>query len=126
MTVQGGGWYDSPNATKMGRFVPSGPGRRSWRPPLNWTTPPEPVSGDLTTDRAALVAFYNATGGPHWRNNSNWLSEAPIGEWQGITIDARGHATVPVLDDSQSTGQVPPESGDLTGLTRLSRRSRAT
>ena len=73
----------------------------------------------MTTDRAALVALYNATGGVNWRNNSNWLSEAPIGEWQGITTDARSRVTVPVLDDSQSTGEVPPELGKLANLSRL-------
>ena len=27
------------------------------------------------TDREALVALYNATGGPNWERNDNWLSE---------------------------------------------------
>ena len=25
-------------------------------------------------DKAALVALYNATDGPNWTNNSNWLT----------------------------------------------------
>ena len=37
------------------------------------------ASGDAATDRAALVALYNATGGANWRNNGNWLSNAPSG-----------------------------------------------
>ena len=37
------------------------------------------------TDRDALEALYNATDGPNWTNNSNWLSDRPIGEWHGVT-----------------------------------------
>ena len=38
-------------------------------------------------DREALVAFYNATGGPNW-NYNNWLSHCqPIGQWDGVTTD---------------------------------------
>ena len=29
-------------------------------------------------DRDALVALYNATGGPNWTNNSGWLTDAPF------------------------------------------------
>ncbi|WP_420448359.1 Ig-like domain-containing protein [Candidatus Palauibacter sp.] len=29
-------------------------------------------------DRAALVALYNATNGPNWVNNENWLTDAPL------------------------------------------------
>ena len=50
-------------------------------------TPAPPV------DRAALVALYNATDGPNWTNNHNWLSEAPIGEWYGVTTDDDGRVT---------------------------------
>ena len=31
------------------------------------------------TDREALVALYNATGGESWSENDGWLSDAPIG-----------------------------------------------
>ena len=33
----------------------------------------------VATDRAALVAFYNATSGGSWNNNSRWLSDDPLG-----------------------------------------------
>ena len=42
------------------------------------------------TDRAALVALYNATDGPNWVDNTNWLTDAPLGEWYGVSTDARG------------------------------------
>ena len=46
-----------------------------------------PSAGDAATDRAALVALYNATGGANWGNNGKWLSNAPMGEWHGVTVD---------------------------------------
>ena len=43
------------------------------------------------SDRDALVALYNATNGPTWANNTNWLSDEPLGEWYGVTTDGGGH-----------------------------------
>ena len=34
-------------------------------------------AGDAASDRPALVALYNATGGRNWGRNRNWLSDAP-------------------------------------------------
>ena len=38
-------------------------------------------------EREALEALYLATGGPNWRNNDNWLSDAPFGEWYGVETE---------------------------------------
>ena len=48
-------------------------------------------------DRGALEALYNATDGPNWLNNDNWLSDAPLGEWYGVDTDASGRVTGLVL-----------------------------
>ena len=32
------------------------------------------------SDRDVQVALYHATDGPNWVTNTNWLSEAPLGE----------------------------------------------
>ena len=37
-------------------------------------------------DRSALVALYNATDGPNWRNNTNWLSTKNLSTWYGVTV----------------------------------------
>ena len=79
------------------------------------------------TDRAALVALYNATDGPNWIDNTNWLSEAPLGEWYGVETDPSGRVVELVLrgrwdDDTQAevphglTGRIPPELGNLRNL----------
>ena len=43
--------------------------------------------GTLETDRAALVALYDATNGENWARNTNWLSSQPLGDWYGIVTD---------------------------------------
>ena len=103
------------------------------------------------SDRDILVAFYEATGGPGWAdNNTNWLSDAPIGDWAGVDVDSAGRVTqlffvrsnnlvgpiTPVLGDLASlqrlvlshnnlTGPIPPELGRLANLRDLSLTSTA-
>ena len=74
---------------------------------------------EAATDRAALVALYNATDGANWRNKGNWLSDAPMGEWHGVTTDSDGRVTHLDLSDNQLTGGIPAELGSLTNLTHL-------
>ena len=71
-----------------------------------------------STDRAALVALYNATGGPNWLDNTNWLSNQPLGEWYGVTTDANGRVTELYLR-SNLIGSIPPEVGQLSNLRSL-------
>ena len=69
-----------------------------------------------STDRAALVALYNATDGPNWTNNDNWLSDRPLGEWHGVTTDADGRVTGLRLGGNRLSGQLPEELGSLANL----------
>ena len=71
------------------------------------------------SDRAALVALYNATDGPNWTNNTHWLSNRPIGEWHGVTTDASGRVVELSLRDNQLSGQIPAELGNLASLQSL-------
>ena len=102
------------------------------------------VVGDRNRDeRAALEAFYYATNGPEWTNNTNWLSDMPPGRWYGVTANAAdrvvelrlnrnglrgrlpaelaGIRDLAVLDltNNEMTGEIPSELADLTGLTWL-------
>ena len=67
-------------------------------------------------DRAALVAFYNATIGANWTNNTDWLTNAPVGQWYGVTTDGNGRVTELNLTSNQLKGEMPPELGSLTNL----------
>ena len=69
------------------------------------------------TDRKALVALYNAAAGPNWNSNNNWLTDAPISKWEGVTTDDNGRAVKLDLRGNQLTGEIPPELGNLASLT---------
>ena len=73
-------------------------------------------------DRATLTALYNATGGANWSNNTNWLSDVPLGEWYGVTTDADGGVAELNLRENQLTGTLPVELGTLASLTILNLR----
>ena len=85
--------------------------RATARPPLVQTSP--------ETDREALVALYNATGGPNWRRNNNWLSDVPISEWEDVATDGNGRVTVLWLSENELSGEIPPELGNLVNLIYL-------
>ena len=85
------------------------------------------AQGSIAGDRAALEAFYHALDGP-WRGTENWASEAPLGEWDGVTTDESGRVTeVDLSVDEPDTfaafprlrGPIPPELGNLTMLRKL-------
>ena len=77
--------------------------------------PPEQQKLEAT-DGAALIALYNATGGTNWKNNDKWLSDAPIGEWYGVTTGDGGQVTELPLFNNNLTGHIPPELGNLASL----------
>ena len=68
------------------------------------------------SDRETLVALYNATGGPNWNNNRNWLTDAPLGEWRGVGTDNEGRVTHLRLRDNAMSGPIPPDIGNLSYL----------
>ena len=78
------------------------------------------AQGTVATDRAALVALYNATDGANWTDNTNWSSAQELSTWFGVTTDSGGRVTRVILDENGLTGNIPPELGNLTNLERLS------
>ena len=73
---------------------------------------------DLAGDKQALVALYHATDGENWANNEHWLTDAPLGEWHGVTV-VDGRVTDVVLHANRLTGPIPPELGKLSSLGSL-------
>ena len=71
-------------------------------------------------ERAALVAFYNATGGPSWTKNANWANGGPVGRWHGVTTDPSGRVVGLSLPENGLTGEIPSELRSLANLTWLS------
>ena len=71
------------------------------------------------SDRDILVALYEATDGANWRDNTNWLTEKPLGEWYGVLTDAAGRVTALILDENHLSGAIPPGLGGLVELDSL-------
>ena len=71
------------------------------------------------TDREGLVALYNATDGPNWNVNDNWLTGVPISQWEGVTTDNNGRVIGLSLQGNQLSGEIPPELSSLANLSRL-------
>ena len=86
-------------------------------PPSSPTATPTPTPAER--DRAALVAIYNATDGPNWTENSNWLSDAPLDQWAGVTTDDAGSVIKLELWTNNLSGELPAELADLVKLEEL-------
>ncbi len=76
-------------------------------------------SVDSDEDRPALEALYAATNGQNWEESDNWLSERPISEWHGVTVDVNGRVNGLYLSSNDLAGEIPDDLGSLTGLRRL-------
>ena len=109
-----------PASATVGRWLASSPLTLSVpaaapSPPVDTPSPP-PVAPSLPStvpaapgtpesDRAALVALYEATDGENWTNNTNWLSDRPIGEWYGVSGHVRFERARPcVISPPRATG----------------------
>jgi hypothetical protein len=44
---------------------------------------PKPAS-----DRLALEAVFKSCGGAGWKRKGGWMTDAGLGEWEGVTVDA--------------------------------------
>ena len=80
----------------------------------------DPSSATVTIEdvpfvRAALRLLYEATDGPNWDNNTNWLSEEPLSQWHGLSGSA--DQLVISLSSNGLSGSIPPELGALDSLT---------
>ena len=79
-----------------------------------------PAPGSPATDREILVTFYNALDGPNWEDSGNWLSDAPLGEWHGVTTDDNGRVIWLQMGGTgtrqELSGEIPLELIDLGAL----------
>ncbi len=75
--------------------------------------------GSAATDRAALIALYNSTGGSGWTNNENWDSAQELGMWFGVAVNGSGRVVGLDLADNNLRGTVRAQLATLTELTSL-------
>lgn len=77
-----------------------------------------PTSCIPPSERAALIALYNATDGANWTDNTNWLS-GDESSWAGVSTTGC-NVTGLFFQNNNLNGSLPVELGDLTELTTLS------
>ena len=84
--------------------------------------PPTGVTGQgggTPSDRQVLEALYRATNGPNWTDSTNWLTDAPLSEWFGVSTDGDGRVTDLHLPGNGLSGPIPAELGQLSQLWTL-------
>ena len=74
---------------------------------------------DDSVERNALIAFYKATNGDNWTNNTNWCSDKPLSEWHGVEINKKNRVIGLNLSKNNLTSRIPTELGNLTNLKKL-------
>ena len=84
-----------------------------------WSDTGEGKTSGSDENRAVLEAFYRATGGANWKDNLNWMTEAPLAEWYGVEVDSLGQVIGLGLSQNNLTGVIPTELGSLSSLVRL-------
>ncbi|NQZ77545.1 MAG: T9SS type A sorting domain-containing protein, partial [Ekhidna sp.] len=70
-------------------------------------------------DFDALVAFYDATGGENWFEDSGWFVDPDISNWFGISSDQGGNVIQIFLTGNGLSGMLPSEIGDMLSLQEL-------
>ena len=77
------------------------------------------AQNSVASDKAALVALYNAAGGLNWTNHGNWTSTEPLSTWFGVATDGDGRVTGLALGTNGLTGTIPGQLGNLSELRTL-------
>ena len=75
-----------------------------------------PNEGMISDSEVLLACQESLTGDP----SLNWSMEVPLGNWDGVTLSGKpGRVTRLILRESELSGTIPPELGQLSRLTRL-------
>jgi hypothetical protein len=68
------------------------------------------------SDRLALEALFKSTGGADWTNKTGWMTDAELGDWHGVTVNAEGRVTVLDLRENGLAGPLPSDMQQLSAL----------
>ncbi|WP_211075647.1 immunoglobulin domain-containing protein [Aquimarina sp. MMG016] len=75
-------------------------------------------------EKQALIDLYNSTNGANWTNNANWLTDAPVCDWYGVTVD-NGKVANLSFSRNNLSGVLPESIGDLKHLSLINFNSNA-
>jgi hypothetical protein len=68
------------------------------------------------SDRLALEAFFKSTGGANWTNKTGWMTDAELGDWHGVAVNAEGRVTELQLRENGLAGPLPSDMQQLSAL----------
>ncbi len=70
-------------------------------------------------DKLVLAALHEAMDGSNWTREAGWLTDAPLAQWAGVSVNDSGRVAGLDLKDNVAAGKLPRELAHLDGLTRL-------
>lgn len=70
-------------------------------------------------DQTVLEEFYKSTDGEHWMYSENWMSDKPIGLWQGVTTNEENRVITISLRANNLQGTLPTSLEFLSELQTL-------
>ena len=73
----------------------------------------------LADERAVLEELYESAGGSGWQRKDKWLSNAPLGDWQGVDTAGDGRVRGIRLRNNRLVGTLPRTLSNLAGLKQL-------
>ena len=80
---------------------------------------PTPPPGSRQLDSLALIALYNSTDGPNWKNQTNWL-DGPIDGWFGVLINQNNNRVAGLrLDNNNLRGDMSDSVALMGALTSM-------
>jgi hypothetical protein len=71
------------------------------------------------SDRLALEALFASCGGAGWERKGGWMTDAGLGEWHGVTVDAEGRVIELDLYNNKLAGPLPSALQQLSALKKL-------
>lgn len=78
------------------------------------------IANPALVNRCALIDFYEATSeSDEWERKDNWLTDAPLDDWYGVTANRDGVVTEIDLSENNLQGEIPSEIAHLTELNSL-------
>ena len=68
------------------------------------------------SDRLALESLFKSCGGAGWERKGGWMTEADLGEWEGVDVDAEGRVIELDLLNNGLVGSIPSDIQQLSAL----------
>ena len=60
--------------------------------------------------------MFKSCGGAGWKRKKGWMTDADLGEWRGVTVDAEGRVIRLRLNNNNLAGPLPSEIQQLSAL----------